>query len=193
MNASWCDDSRAQRAARTVFVGGLGTTATAGDVVRHVERASGRRPLDVFLNRRANGTLAGFGFVEMRSEDDAARVVAAGLPPLAGRPLIVKRRRRRPHRDEPPAPTPTARLPAHVFIGNVPAAASDSDVELHVAAVAPVVTVGLPRARDGSGIGVAFVVLADAADAARVVAALDGQPFQGRALRVTFARGTAGA
>ena len=61
-------------------------------------------------------------------------------------------------------------------------------LEVCVAAVAPVARVGVQRAADGSGIGVAFVVMHDAADAPRVDRALDGVPFQGRTLRVTFAR-----
>ena len=75
----------------------------------------------------------------------------------------------------------------------MPRQASDSDVELHVAAVAPVARVGLPRAADGAGIGVAFVVLEEPADPARVVRALDGVLFMGRTLRCTFARGKASA
>ena len=61
----------------------------------------------------------------------------------------------------------------------MPAGASEFELERHVAAVAPVVEVGLPRGRDGRTIGVAFVVLADPADAARVVRELDGVVFQG--------------
>ena len=71
--------------------------------------------------------------------------------------------------------------------------ASESDVELLVAAVAPVARVGLPRAADGAGIGVAIVVLEEPADPARVVRALDGVLFMGRTLRCTFARGKASA
>jgi hypothetical protein len=89
------------------------------DVARHVA-ACGLQPVDVFLQRKPDGTIAGFGFVEMRTEEDAARVVATGLPALAERPLVVKRRRPPDHRGEPPAPTQPARLPAHVFLGNVP-------------------------------------------------------------------------
>jgi hypothetical protein len=58
----------------------------------------------------------------------------------------------------------------------------------HVATVAPVARVGVPRGRDGLGIGVAFIVLHDAADAARVVAALDGTLLLDRPLRASLAR-----
>jgi hypothetical protein len=61
-----------------------------------------------------------------------------------------------------------------------------------VAAVARVVSVGLPRARDGRAIGVAFVVLERPEDAPRVVAALDGILLRDRPLRALLARrGTA--
>ena len=85
---------------------------TTADVARHVERACGLRPLDVFLPRKPDGALAGYGFVEMRTVADAARLVATGLPPLLGRPLIVKPRGPRDgDRSGPRAPTQTARLP----------------------------------------------------------------------------------
>jgi RNA recognition motif-containing protein len=192
------DETRAQRTRRTIFVGNLPDAATTADVAGHVERACGSRPLDVFLLRRPDGRLAGVGYVELRTEADAARVIAAGLPELAGRPLVVDRRRPRADLGETsvaptPAPKQTARGPADVFLRGVPAAASDFDIELHVAAVAPVLRVGVPRSRDGTGIGIAFVVLANPADAQRVVHELDGVAFQGRALRVTFARGRGAA
>jgi RNA recognition motif-containing protein len=161
---------------------------TTADVARLVARACGLRPLDVFLDRKPNGTLAGYGFVEMHTEPEAAHVVARGVPPLAGREIVVARRRPVDHGTAPRGSKPPARLPADLFIGNVPAGASDFDVEVHVAAIAPVVSVGVPRAPDGHGLGVAFIVLHDAADAARVVRALDGVPFQGRVLRVEVAQ-----
>jgi RNA recognition motif-containing protein len=194
MSAEWCDDSREQRARRTIFVGNLHTTLSTAEVARHVERACGLRPVEVHLPRREDGTLAGYGFVELPSAADADRLVATGLPPLVGRSLIVKPRRPRDgDRNGSSAPTQSTRLPAQVFLGNVPAGASEFDLERHVAAVAPVVTVGLPRGRDGRAIGVAFVVLADPGAAGRVVRELDGVVFQGRALRVTFARGRGAA
>ena len=93
MNGGWCDDSRAQRMRRQVFVGGLHVNASVGDVVRHVVAACGRRPQDVFLQRGRSGASAGFAYVELASVEDAAAVVGAGLPPLAGRPLVVAWRR----------------------------------------------------------------------------------------------------
>jgi hypothetical protein len=86
------DETRVQRMRRTVVVANLSWTVTTADIAKHIERACGVRPLDVFLERKPNGTLAGFGFVEMRTEEDAARVVAVGLPPLTGRALVVRRR-----------------------------------------------------------------------------------------------------
>ena len=61
-------------------------------------------------------------------------------------------------------------------------------LEVCVAAVAPVARVGVQRAADGSGIGVAFVVMHDAADAPGVVAALDGMLLFDRPLRASLAR-----
>jgi hypothetical protein len=104
------------RARRTVFVRNLHTTVTTADVARHVAAACGLQPVDVFLQRKADGTIAGFGFVEMRTEEQAARLVAAGLPPFAGRALVVSRRRPREHRDEPRAPKQTERLAAHAVL-----------------------------------------------------------------------------
>ena len=121
----------------------------------------------------------------MRVSGEAAKTLSADLTHQER-----KRCSCRAERDRPPAPPQpqTARPPAHVLLGNIPRQASERDVELHVAAVAPVVTVGLPRGRDGRTIGVAFVVLADPGDAARVVRALDGSVFQGRPLRASLAR-----
>src|SRR5262249_24922087 len=41
------------------------------------------------------GTPAGYAFLTMRSEEDAARLVASGLPPLLGRTRVVARRQPR--------------------------------------------------------------------------------------------------
>jgi len=171
-----------------VFIGNLHSTVTAGQVAHHVAAACGMKPLDVFLSRREDGTLEGFALVAMPSPEHAARLVARGLPPLLGRPLVVARRRPRQPRRGPRESTPTPRFEAHLFVGNLSHLASDKDVELHVGAVAPVVQVGLPRKRDGSGIGVAFVALERPTDAPAVVSTLDGVVFQGRRLRVELAR-----
>src|SRR5262249_43887081 len=143
---------------------------------------------DVFLSRREDGTLEGFALVAMPSPEYAARLVATGLPPLLGRELRVAPRAARGQWNGRRGPKATPRLPAPPLVGDLPPQASQSEVELHIAAVAPVVRVGLPRNPDGSGKGVAFVALERADDAARVVAALDGSIFQGRRLRVSLAR-----
>lgn len=182
MSADW-DESREQRTRRTIFVGNLHSNVTTGELRRHIESGYGLTiaGTDIVIER-------GYALVTVPTEADAARVVAGGLRPLANRPLLVESRRARDTHRPPMWATQSGRLAAHVVLGNVPRQASDSDVELHVTTVAPVVTVGLPRARDGSGRGVAFVVLKHPDDAPRVVAALDGLPFQGRALRATLAR-----
>jgi RNA recognition motif-containing protein len=183
-HADW-DESRGHRVRRSIFVGNLHSNVTMGDLRRHVEAAARLTIAD-----RDVVIAPGYALVTLPTESDAARLVASGLPALAGRPLVVKRRQ---PRAQPRPPMPTERLPAHIVLGNVPAAASDFDVELHIAAVAPVARVGLPRDRDGQSIGVAFVVLQDAADAPRVVRELDGVSFIGRTLRCTLARGKASA
>jgi len=96
MTADW-DESRDERTRRQVFVHGLHTTSTTAEVARHVERACGLRPVDVFLPRREDGTLTGYGFVELPSVAEADQLVASGLPPLLGRSLSVKPRRPRDH------------------------------------------------------------------------------------------------
>jgi hypothetical protein len=51
--------------------------------------------VDVFLERRPSGEPDGYAFVQMASAEDAAQLIATGLPPLGGRPLVVDRRRLR--------------------------------------------------------------------------------------------------
>ncbi len=75
-----------------------------------------------------------------------------------------------------------------LFIGNLPYNASEHDLFLFIDVLFPVRTVGIPKAPDGSGRGVAFVTLAEGADVEAVVEKLHGVTFQGRRLRVARPR-----
>src|SRR5262249_35607302 len=124
---------------------------------------------------------------------DVAKLIAVGLPPLLGRELRVARRQPRGQYDGLRAPKPTRRHTAHVFVGDVPRQASQSDLELLVSHLAPIVRVNVPRRGDGTAQGVAFVTLEDPEDTARVIRALDGVSFQGRRLRACPMRPMGGA
>ena len=103
----------------------------------------------------------------------AERLHAAGLPPAPG--------------DETKRDTDAGR-PPDLFIGNLPYNASEHDLFLFIDVLFPLRTVGIPKAPDGRGRGVAFVTLAAGADLDAVVEKLHGVIFQGRRLRVSRAR-----
>ena len=167
---------------RELYVGDLPGSTTEGQLRAHVERLGFHvDDLSITRNDRAD---ARFAFLTLGSAAERARALAE-LPRHAflGQMLAVGPRAagaRPPHAARASEPFPTA----HLFVGNLPFTTSADDLERYVAAVAPVAHVGIAR----HSRGVAFVTLADASDADRVIAALDGVVFNGRPLRVTRAR-----
>jgi AraC-like DNA-binding protein len=82
------DEGREERNRRMIFVGNVHSNVTTGDLRRHIESAY-RLTIaadDIVMAR-------GYAFVTLASGADAARVIATGLPPLAGREIVVARRR----------------------------------------------------------------------------------------------------
>jgi len=166
----------------TVFVAGLHRNVTAVEVRRHVEAAHQRlRVTNVFLARSADGTPTGHASVTVATDAERDRLLATGVPALAGRPLTVPPRAVRP-RIQPP------RRHAHLFVRNLSRHMSEEDIQHHIATVAPVAAVRLPRNDFGRPTGWAFIDLEDAADVPRVVAALDGVALGGRPLHVQVCR-----
>src|SRR5262249_61965275 len=74
------DESREERTQRTVFIGNLHSTVTAGQVAHHVAAACGMKPLDVCLSRREDGTLERFPLAAVPSPKHPAALAAPALP-----------------------------------------------------------------------------------------------------------------
>jgi len=90
-----CDETPEQEHVRTVFVSNLAPSVTVGDLYRHLAAATRLRPQQTFLERGTNGEPAGYAFLMMRTEEEAIRLVARGLPPLLRRTTYVARRQPR--------------------------------------------------------------------------------------------------
>jgi cold-inducible RNA-binding protein len=80
-------------------------------------------------------------------------------------------------------------VPVRLFVGNLPYAASETDLRAHFAAVGTPTHVALPVDREtGRPRGFAFVEFGDRTQAEEAIRRFDGQPFLGRNLVVNEAR-----
>jgi hypothetical protein len=163
--------SHALRRARMVVVTGLGRNATALEVQRHVESA-GVEVEDVFVVRDDDEIVRGHAFVTMATDADAERLMATGLPDLAGRTLSVTRRQVRD------------RVVSDLFVKNLSRHVTEADLAALVSTVAEVAEVRIPCGPAGHGTGWAFVQLRHAEDAAAVIEALHGVALDGHPLEV---------
>ena len=71
-----------------------------------------------------------------------------------------------------------------IYVGNLPYTAAEEDVTDHFAADGPVEWVIITDRETGRSKGFAFVTLGDQSQLNASIEALDGQDYQGRALRV---------
>jgi RNA recognition motif-containing protein len=176
-----------------VYLGNLPGSTTEGDLRRCLEQHAGVRLDGVTLVRNARGD-ARYAFVLVADAAARARLLARCLtdpPRFLGQTLTVGNAAADAARHPtPPPPRRYSPGTAHVFVGGVPWRANADDVHRFLESLtdAAVEHVGIPRDGEGRSRGCAFVRLVDGTDAARVIAAVDGQPFQGRTLRAGPAR-----
>ena len=77
----------------------------------------------------------------------------------------------------------------NIYVGNVPYAATEEDMEELFGEYGPVATATIIRDRyDGRSKGFGFVEMENQADGERAIEALDGQEMMGRPLKVNPAR-----
>jgi len=81
-------------------------------------------------------------------------------------------------------------LTVRLFVGNLPYQATEAELREHFSAVAPPSQIVMPVDREtGRPRGFAFVDFADRPVAEEVIRRFDGQPFKGRPLAISEARG----
>ena len=77
----------------------------------------------------------------------------------------------------------------NIYVGNVPYAATEEDLEALFSEYGPVATATIIRDRyDGRSKGFGFVEMENQEDGERAIEALDGQEMMGRPLKVNPAR-----
>jgi RNA recognition motif-containing protein len=77
----------------------------------------------------------------------------------------------------------------NIYVGNVPYAATEEDLETLFSEHGPVATATIIRDRyDGRSKGFGFVEMENQADGERAIESLDGQEMMGRPLKVNPAR-----
>ena len=77
----------------------------------------------------------------------------------------------------------------NIYVGNVPYAATEEDLEALFSEYGPVATATIIRDRyDGRSKGFGFVEMENQEDGQRAIEALDGQEMMGRPLKVNPAR-----